>query len=166
MSTGAWKDIALGEEAAVYAYGVIAARFPAGVERNRAADLVVVHARARDRARAALAAADSQPDLPAVFEMPFPVDSSLAARRLAAVVESRLVDVYTGLAGDFEGDERKAVVAAGAECAARAVTWGARPAAFPGARANESQPTSRPATSASRSPTASAVAGDGAVLSR
>ncbi len=148
MSASAWKDIAVGEEAAVYAYGVLAARFPAGDERNRAADLVVVHARARDRARAALAEQDSQPDLPAVFEMPFPVDSSTAARRLAALVESRLVDVYASAAPEFEGGERRTVVATGAECAARSVTWGARPAAFPGGRSTESQPAPRTSATA------------------
>lgn len=136
----AWKDIALGEEAAVYAYGVLAARLPAGPERNRASDLAVVHARNRDRARAALAAEDSQPDAPAVFEIPFPVNSSVSARRLAAVIESRLVDVYARSAAEVEGSDRRVVVATGAECAARAVTWGARPAAFPGAQATESQP--------------------------
>lgn len=130
--TEAWKSIALGEQAAVYAYGVLTAQFPDGPERSRAIDLGVTHAHDRDRARAALAEQSVEPDSPAAFEIPFPMTGPASARRLAAVVESRLVDVYCAAVGQLEGKERRRAAASAAACSARSVRWGARPTAFPG----------------------------------
>lgn len=132
MSNEAWRNIALGEQAAVYAYGVLTAQFPDGPERARAIDLGVIHARNRDRARAALAEQSAEPDAPAAFEIPFPMTGPASARRLAAVVEFRLVDVYCAAAAQLTGGERRRAAVSAAECSARSVRWGARPTAFPG----------------------------------
>ncbi len=140
MSSDAWKQVSRGEEAAVYGYGVLAAQFPAGPERNRAIDLATSHARARDRARAALAQADVDPESPAAFEIPFPMDGPVAARRLAALVESRLVDVYCRQIPDLEQSERRSFARMAAEASARSVSWGARPTAFPGGADPETLP--------------------------
>lgn len=165
MSEDSWKQVALGEEACVYAYGVLAAQFPDGPDRNRAVDLAAAHARARDRARASLS--DADPPVPAAFQIPFPVDSVAAARRLAALVEARLVDVYLRQIPDVEPEERKAFAAAGAEASARSVSWGGRPTAFPGGRDSEplESPTASPtsATPAATAPTPATSAPSGAV---
>lgn len=158
MSTGAWRQIALGEEAAVYAYGVLAAAFPVGAERNRAIDLSVAHARARDRARAQLAAEDVDPDAPGAFEIPFPVDGVTAARRLAALVESRLVDVYATQLAEFTGKARRNISAHANEAATRAVTWGARTTAFPGGQDSDDDTLPAASTSGSPAPTSAAPA--------
>lgn len=135
MSTPAWRQIALGEEAAVYAYGVLAARL-AEPERSEAKRDGLAHTRARDRARSQLAEDDADPGVPAAFEIPFAVEGASAARRLAALVENRLVDVYCTQAVELEGEDRKYATQMAQEAAGRAVTWGARPQAFPG-RATE-----------------------------
>lgn len=178
MSVDSWKQIALGEEAAVYAYGVLAAQLPDGPERNRAIDLSVAHTRARDRARTALAEQDVDPEVPAAFDIPFPVDSSASARRLAALVESRLVDVYCRQVPEVEPQERAYLATAAAEASARGVSWGGRTAAFPGGSDSEPPepaasagsatpaPAGTPVAPPAGSPTATPVApqGDGAVV--
>ena len=152
MNTDVFKQIALGEEATVYAYEVLAARLPAGPERNRAVDLSVSHARARDRARAQLAAADTEPDVPGAFEIPFPMDGAPAARRLAALVEARLVDVYCRQIPLVEAQDRRPLASAAAEASARSVSWGGRPTAFPGGRESEPpEPSAPPAGTGSPS---------------
>lgn len=146
MNDDSWRQIALGEEAAAYAYGVLAPRLPLGPERNRAIDLVAVHNRARDDARSALAEQDMDPNAPGAFSIPFPVDDAAAARRLAALVEWRLIDVYCAQIPDAEPQERRRCATAAAEASARAVQWGGRTAAFPGAAAGEASEPSGPAT--------------------
>lgn len=155
MSVDAWKQVALGEEAAVYAYGVLAAQLPSGPERNRAVDLTVAHARARDRARRALAADDLDPEVPGAFEIPFPMDGAPAARRLAALVEARLVDVYCRQIPDVERDERAFLATSAAEASARSVSWGGRPVAFPGGTDSEPatpSPSAVPTSAATSTP--------------
>ncbi len=155
MSTDAWMSVALGEEAAVYAYEVLAAQLPSGPERNRAIDLAVTHARLRDRARAELASDDAEPEVPGAFEIPFPLDGAPAARRLAALVEARLVDVYCHQIPLVEADDRRPFATAAAEASARSISWGGRPTAFPGGR--ESEPP-EPSVSPSGTPSGSATA--------
>lgn len=175
MSTDSWKQIALGEEATVYAYGVLAAQLPPGPERNRAIDLSVSHTRARDRARAALARDDVDPEVPAAFDIPFPMDGAAAARRLAALIEARLVDVYCHQIPAVEPQERAYLATAAAEASARSVSWGGRTAAFPGGSDSEPPEPSMsvdPLASQSASPTTVPGAptptapptGDGAVV--
>lgn len=142
MTAAAWRQIALGEEAAIYAYGVLTARLDEP-ERSEAVRDRFAHTRARDRARAQLAEQEADPDAPGAFEIPFAVDGPSAARRLAALVENRLVEVYVTQTVELEGADRKDAARMAQESAARAVTWGARPQAFPGeASQNAGSPTS------------------------
>lgn len=175
MSVDVWRQVANGEEACNYAYGVLAARLPIGAERDRAVDLAAAHARARDRARAELAALDADPPVPAAFQIPFPVEDAAAARRLAALVEGRLVDVYCRQIPEVEQPVRGRLATAAAEASARSVGWGGSTAAFPGNYDAEptasSEPTTTTAPSGPSTVTPSATAapvspatGDGATI--
>lgn len=116
-----------GEDAAVYAYGVVVARVR-GADRRQALAALQAHSTWRDRW--ALAA----PDAPApaiAYDLPVADPNRAQVRDLAALVENRLVPIYAELAAAASGDTRTAAVTAAAECATRAVTWGALPQAFP-----------------------------------
>ncbi|MFM8350561.1 MAG: DUF4439 domain-containing protein, partial [Actinomycetales bacterium] len=74
------------------------------------------------------------PDAPApaiAYDLPVADPNRAQVRDLAALVENRLVPIYAELAAAASGDTRTAAVTAAAECATRAVTWGALPQAFP-----------------------------------
>lgn len=131
MSRELWEPIALGEEAAVYAYGVLIPRLPES-ERPRGRDALVVHSRARDRARIELSQSGADPGVPGAFELPFAVDDADSARKLAVVCEDRLVNIYCASAGEAPAAQRTGFVESARECSARAVQWGQRPEAFPG----------------------------------
>ena len=73
------------------------------------------------------------PPAAAAYDLPFEVDDSAAARRLAGIVERRLAGIYAQLAAALdEESSRKDAVLAARECATRSVAWGADPVAFPG----------------------------------
>lgn len=131
MSQELWEPVALGEEAAVYAYGVLIPRLPES-ERPRGRDALLVHSRARDRARVELAQLGADPGVPGAFELPFAVDDAESARKLGALCEDRLVNIYCVSAGEAPADQRTTFVESARECSARAVQWGQRPEAFPG----------------------------------
>ncbi|MBU6245780.1 MAG: DUF4439 domain-containing protein [Actinomycetales bacterium] len=116
-----------GEDACIYAYGIIGAHLAAAGQRKarRALDS---HRAWRDRL---LAAGDYVPGS-AAYELPFPVQDAAAARRLAILVEQRMVPAYADLAASTSGDLRAQAVQAGCECAARSVAWGGPTQAFPG----------------------------------
>ncbi len=128
MSADTWLPVATGEQAAAYAYGVLAPRLSGG-ERTRAINAIATHEQARDDALAQLA---EQPDLDAVFQIPFPVTNAEQARRLAALCEDRLVNVYCTLAATQTTETRKDFIESARRCSARAVSWGQRPESFPG----------------------------------
>lgn len=130
MSDEAWEAIALGEAAAVYGYGVLAGRLDQP-QRTEAANLAVAHARDRDRARAALSAHGSQLDLPTVFELPEPLRTPADARRVAALLESRLVTVYANAAPALTGADRLFAAQAAQSAQVRAIGWGAESQPIP-----------------------------------
>jgi hypothetical protein len=116
-----------GEDAAVYAYGVVVARLR-GADRRQALAALQAHSTWRDRW------ALQAPDAPApaiAYDLPVADPSRAQVRELAALVENRLVPIYAELAAASSGDTRTAAVTAAAECATRAVSWGALPQAFP-----------------------------------
>jgi hypothetical protein len=131
VSIDLWQSVAVGEEAAVYAYGVLTPRLDEG-ERPRAIEAHTVHSRARDAAVAELAAAGADASLPTAFSFPFNISDAADARRLAALVEDRLVNIYCTWAPELAGPQRRRFVESARECCARAVSWGQRPAALPG----------------------------------
>lgn len=165
MTLDAWREIALGEEAAVYAYGVLAAQLEEP-EKGRAIDAGIAHSRARGRARSFLAAEGADPPAPAAFRIPFPMDSADAARKLAVLVESRLVEVYCLQTPELQGKERKYAAQSAQECAARAVVWGGGTAAFPGGNTPSAVLTSpSPGAASPTAPTSPPTTGsDGAVV--
>lgn len=132
MTAEAWTAVALGEEAASYGYEVLIAQL-SGAARTRGLDALKAHDAARNRARSKLAALGEDPSAPATYDLPFPVNSSASARRLAVVLELRLVSVYCELAEATAGPDRQYGATAAQESSTRAVGWGWVPTAFPDA---------------------------------
>lgn len=116
-----------GEDAAIYAYGVVVARLR-GADRRQALAALQAHSTWRDRW------AGEAPEAPPpaiAYDLPVADPNRTQVRELAALVENRLVPLYAEFAAASSGDTRTAAVAAAAECATRAVSWGALPQAFP-----------------------------------
>lgn len=121
--------VILGEEAALYAYGV-AGPWLAGGDRDRALGGLAAH-RGRVLALRETAPDSSESGAPGGF-VTGPVDSPESARALLAGVEARLAATYADLAAEVtEGQRRNAVLSA-CECSVRSITWGGPTAAFPG----------------------------------
>ena len=118
-----------GEDAAIYAYGVISAVL-AGAARRKALQALRAHQSWRDRL-AALMPPGTAPTPAIAYDFPFQVTDDEKADLLAQLVENRLVVVYADLAAAAGGDERADAVLAASECATRAVVWGAPSQAFP-----------------------------------
>lgn len=117
----------IGEDACIYAYGIIGAHLGSGGER-KARKALDSHRAWRDRL---LATGDFSAGA-AAYELPFPVQDPASARRLAVLVEQRMVPVYADLAAATTGEDRSTAVQAACECAARAIAWGGQTEAFPG----------------------------------
>ena len=119
----------VGEQAALYAYGVAGPHLGAadrdlalgGLAAHRARILVL-----RERANDA-----SEPGAVGGY-LTGPVETPDQARALLAGVEARLAATYADLAGECTGADRTESVLAACECSARAIGWGAPPEAFPG----------------------------------
>jgi hypothetical protein len=112
-----------GEDAAVYAYGLAAARL-SGTDRTAALDAMAVHRGQRDRLAARAAASGASPSpMAAAYDPPFPITDVGAARRLAALVEDRLAGQWAGLAASSSGQQRLADALVGESCAVRSTTW-------------------------------------------
>ena len=126
---GALGAAILGEEAALYAYGV-AGPWLDGAERDLALGGLAAH-RARVLQLRGEAADDDEAGTPGGF-VSGPVDSPESARALLAEVEARLAATYADLAAEVTGGQRRNAVLAGCECSVRSITWGAPTAAFPG----------------------------------
>ena len=87
-----WADVAVGEQAAVYGYSVMAAKVPAA-DKQRMLDAMEVHQRARDLARKKLARIDEAPSTPVAFDVPA-ISDLRSAEVVAAGMEIRLIDQY------------------------------------------------------------------------
>ncbi|MFM8894099.1 MAG: ferritin-like domain-containing protein [Actinomycetales bacterium] len=118
-----------GEDACVYAYGGIGAHVK-GAGRRKARKALQAHRTWRDLWQSRLPGAY----LPgsAAYQLPFEVQDTESARRLAVLIEDRMVAIYADLAAATQGDERADAVAAASECATRSVSWGGPSLAFPG----------------------------------
>ena len=117
-----------GSDAAVYAYGLIAARLPAP-QAQLALSAMATHRGERDRVRARILALGGQPAAAAAaYVPPFPVTDAGSARRLAALVEDRLAGQWAALAAASDGPRRSASALTAQACAVRTVVWsGAAP---------------------------------------
>ena len=118
--------VVAGEDAAVWAYGVVGAHL-AGANGRQAHRLLDQHRAARQRWASRMA---NPPAAAVAYDTDAPIASGDQARELAIVVERRLVGVYADAAAATQGDLRAAAIADGAAGAARAVQWGAKPAPF------------------------------------
>lgn len=122
-----------GEDAAVYGYGVVAARTS---NRDRALRNLKAHRAARDLLSSLASVRGVEVPAPAIaYELPFAVSGPRGAARLAAYLENGLVPVFADLAAAGEGEVRTSAVEQAQACAERAIRWGAAPQAFPQASA-------------------------------
>lgn len=127
MSAPAIESAISGEDACIYAYGVIGAHVR-GAAKDRARKALAEHRAWRDRMQA------QSPSIVAAaiaYDIPFPVEDPAAAKQLAVLVENRMVGLYADLAASVSGQAREDAVTAAMECATRAIAWGGLPQAFP-----------------------------------
>ena len=125
----ALQSAILGEEAAVYAYGV-AGPWLEGNDRDLALGGLAAH-RARVLVLRGSASDADESGAPGGF-VSGPVDSAESARTLLAGVEARLAATYADLAAAVTGGERRNAVLSACECSVRSIAWGGSTAAFPG----------------------------------
>lgn len=127
----AWTAVVAGEDAAIYAYSVAGARVRDAAQR-RALSGLDAHRAHRSRAAGLLAAAGGTAPVPAAaYDLPGDVSTPAGARAALAEVDNALVAVYADAAAAATGGDRRWAARTAAECAARAVSWGAAPQAFP-----------------------------------
>ena len=128
----ALTDVLAGEQAAVYAYGVVGGQ--AGpAHRGAATAGLSAHALQRDLLAARLSTAGAPPvAAPPAYPLPFEVSSVADARRLAVHVELTLAAAYADLVAAALPARRGEAAGWLARCAVQARGWGAAPQAFPG----------------------------------
>jgi hypothetical protein len=127
----AWAAVVSGEDAAVYAYSVAGAQV-AGGARRRALSGLDAHTANRSRAASAITAAGgTAPPPAAAYQVPDDVTTPDGARALMAEVDNALVATYADAAAASSDDDRRWAARTAAECATRAVAWGAPSQAFP-----------------------------------
>jgi hypothetical protein len=127
MSVSAIEAAISGEDACIYAYGVIGSQVRGGA-KVRARKALDEHRAWRDRLQS------QTPSIVAAsiaYDFPFPVEDAAAAKQLAVLVENRMVGLYADLAASVAGQAREDAVTAAMECATRAIAWGGVPQAFP-----------------------------------
>ncbi len=130
--TEALAIVVAGENAAVYAYGLLTPRLSSG-QKAAARAALDAHRLRRDAGRGRLIAGGATPPAAAAaYDPPFPVTDAAAAVRLAAYVEDRLAGLYAVLASATAGEERRDAALAVQECAVRAVSWGGAPTTLVG----------------------------------
>lgn len=112
-----------GEQAAVYAYGVIAAQL-SGAQEKQALAAMSAHRANRDLLLAQLQTAGATPSpAAAAYTLPSPVVDAASARALAGLVEDRLAGQWAALAAASDGEQRSAAALVAQACAVRGVTW-------------------------------------------
>ena len=112
-----------GEQAAVYAYGVIAAQL-SGAQEKQALAALSAHRANRDLLLAQLQTAGATPSpAAAAYTLPSPVVDAASARTLAGLVEDRLAGQWAALAAASDGEQRSAAALVAQACAVRGVTW-------------------------------------------
>lgn len=141
------------EHAAVYAYGLAAAR-ARGTVRERITGGFNAHRAQRDRLRALVVERGGTPaEAQPAYAVPFTPGSSAQALRLAAQVEDGVAAVYLELAAVADTDVRRYAAQVLQEVAVRAYTLRPEPTALPGYPRPESPPPSaKPSGSPSAAP--------------
>jgi hypothetical protein len=121
-----------GEQAALYAYGLVGARGGTSA-RTPAAAALQAHALQRDLLAARVSAAGGRPPAgePA-YALPFEVSSPTTARALAAHVETALAARYADLVAAAAPGRRREAAGWLTRAAETARRWGAARTPFPG----------------------------------
>lgn len=120
------------EHAAVYGYGIVGGRMSDDREAEATAAYTAHRARRDALARTARDLGGKPVAASAAYALPFPVEDSGAAVRLAAVIEDRIAGVYADLVRAGSGPLRREAASALREAAVRAVRWRGTGVAFPG----------------------------------
>jgi hypothetical protein len=120
-----------GQNAAIYAYGLVAAQL-GGSQLTAALTAMASHRARRDSLRTQITGAAATPTPAAVaYDPPFPITDAASAVRLAALVEDRCTAQFAALAAALAGTERTTAALISQECATRCVFWsGAAPTWF------------------------------------
>lgn len=120
------------EHAAVYGYGVLAVRLT-GPQREAARNAYDTHRARRDILVGLIEAQGDKPVAAApAYAIPFPVNTSADATRLAAQLEQRLGASYADVVESSSGDTRRTGLEWLTDAAVRAVRWSGTSVAFPG----------------------------------
>jgi len=126
-------DVLEGTDAAVYAYGLVAARLDSDGAAE-ALDGMARHRAHRDKLRARITLLGGTPRAAApAYTPPFEVVDRASARKLAALVEDRLAGQWAGLAAAAEGQRRLDAALVAQECAVRCVDWSGKAPVWNGA---------------------------------
>ena len=130
------QSVLAGENACVYAYGLIGA-LSTGSARTRSRLALAEHTAARDRIRRVLIDRKQVPaPAAAAYNPPFPVTDAASASHLGAVIEDRMALVLADLVGAAKANNDagalKWAVAAVDACAVRSTNWSGTVQAFPG----------------------------------
>ncbi|MEW1911482.1 ferritin-like domain-containing protein [Kitasatospora sp. NPDC085895] len=121
------------EHAAVYGYGVVGARTPAGPQRDAARAGYAAHQARRDALQRELDGAGATPTAAAAgYRLPFAVSDAAGAGQLAAHIETQLTAVWADTVAGTGGALRQTAATALRETALRAAQWGADLSALPG----------------------------------
>lgn len=127
------QAVLAGTDAAVYAYGLVAARL-GGASRRRALDAMAAHRAERDELARRITAAGAAPTpAAAAYDVPAPVTDASSARALAALVEDRLAGQWAGLAAQLAAADRTWAAQQSVACAVRQVAWSGRAPVWSGA---------------------------------
>ena len=121
----AWQAALAAEHAAVYGYGIVGPRVPAA-ERALARRCEEAHRTLRDQTSAALSAAGHSPVAPQPgYPLPFPVDDTAGARRLALDLETEAAAAWRHLIAVSEPGSpvRRMATQALMDTALRAMRW-------------------------------------------
>jgi hypothetical protein len=143
------------EYAAVYAYGVVAARLT-GRRRAAATAGYDAHRARRDRLRALVAArGGTSSDSGPIYRLPFAPATADDCVRLAALVEERVTAAYLELVAVDDAALRRMAALAMQESTTRACTWRPEVPPFPGwpAKNTPAGNTTAPTPASSGSPT-------------
>jgi hypothetical protein len=126
-------DVLDGTDAAVYAYGLVAARLDSA-GAARALDAMAAHRGHRDVLRARILALGGTPRAAApAYTPPFKVEDPATATTLAALVEDRLAGQWAALAAASTVQRRLDSALSAQECATRSVTWSGKAPVWNGA---------------------------------
>lgn len=113
-----------GEEAAIYAYGLIGVRLTAEGEETAARAAEQAH---RDRRDYLVSKMDqvkaSAAPAPAGYEMPFPVTDRASALKLAIQIEDGVAQAWRPVLGVTKDADRTTALSAMTDAAVRATRW-------------------------------------------